>query len=63
MQRGVYRGVACPSMGIIEDQNVEDTDHMLYKSLLGLGLESIMFPAEDDLEGTYMSDQPWRVMM
>lgn len=64
VQRGVYRGVACPSIGIMDEQKQkEDTDFMLYKSLLGSGLEELMFPDEDDLEGTYMSEQPWRVMM
>lgn len=62
VERGVYRGVACPSLGIVgKEVRTEDTEDILYTSLLGSGLESTMFP--NDLAAAFTSDQPWRVMM
>ena len=63
VERGVYRGVACPSLGIVDSEDNEDTEDILYKSLLGSGLQETMFPDGDSLAAAYTSDQPWRVMM
>merc|ERR1712100_460302 len=36
VERGVYRGVACPSLGIVgKEVRTEDTEDILYTSLLG----------------------------
>jgi len=58
MERGVYRGVACPAMGILASDSAP-TEDLIYSSLLGGGF----MEDEDDIAAAYASEMPWRVMM